>query len=208
MNINRISDAFQGFKRSNNKSWLLWRATTPFKQLCKKTFGIIATLIWIILGWTKCSSKYYFPVHMWLKVKLKDWRLTQRYLLSTFVWYKREFFFFTVTHFLCKNASKQARNSRKKLKCIPETDWHYFCTQRLFSRRLSTIKISYTSTSTIINHHQATILASTVFSTWKMFCFDGNDVSHATKTENIWLCLFTIDITIPCDKEQPSVQLK
>ena len=43
---------------------------------------------------------------------------TQRYVLSTFVRYKREFYFFTLSAFFQKHASKQARNSRKKLKCI------------------------------------------------------------------------------------------
>ena len=65
--MNEYSDAFQWFKRSNNKLWLLWRATAPLKQLCKETFGIIATLIRTVLGW--CSlSKYYFPVRMWLSL--------------------------------------------------------------------------------------------------------------------------------------------
>ena len=56
------------------------------------------------------------------------------------------------------------------------------------------MKISYTSTSTIINHHQATLLALTAFSTWKMFRFDGDTVSHVPKTKKISLSRFIITI--------------
>ena len=44
------------------------------------------------------------------------------------------------------------------------------------------MKISYMSTSPIINHPQINAFALTGSSTWKMFRFDGDTVSYVSKT--------------------------
>ena len=67
------------------------------------------------------------------------------------------------------------------------------------------MKISYTSTSTIINDHQATALVLTVFSTSEMFRFDCDTVSHIPTTKQICSRVVLLSQSSHCCIEEQSL---